>query len=151
MPSTTPIWAAVRHGFHALALDETRDALPRSCGKPARVAGQCRTDVVSRRHGDVGGQLGGFHAARPLSNIPLVWMLERAETCGLALPPGWRARFPCDPERGPLGRVDAGVGEVLRAAAAAGGGGHPSEAVHPTAVSWGRGRGSRLARGRGAA
>ena len=39
----------------------------------------------------------GFIAARPLSNIPLVWMLDRAETVGLPLPPRWQARFPCDP------------------------------------------------------
>lgn len=44
-------------------------------------------------HGDVGGQLLGFEAARPLANIPLVWMLERIESCGLELPDNWRARF----------------------------------------------------------
>ena len=47
-------------------------------------------------HGDIGGQIGDLTAARPLANIPLVWMLERAETVGLQLPPGWRERFPCD-------------------------------------------------------
>ena len=47
-------------------------------------------------HADIGGQLGNFTQARPLANIPLVWMLERAESVGLELPEGWRARFPCD-------------------------------------------------------
>jgi len=45
----------------------------------------------------VGGQLGGFEAARPLANIPFVWMLERMESCGLNLPQGWRSRFEMDP------------------------------------------------------
>ena len=36
-------------------------------------------------------------AARPLSNLSLVWMLERAEACGLPLPERWRAEFPTDP------------------------------------------------------
>jgi hypothetical protein len=48
-------------------------------------------------HGDVGGQLGGYDVARPLANLSLVWMLERAEACGLPLPTGWRADFPTDP------------------------------------------------------
>ncbi|MER8145814.1 phospholipase effector Tle1 domain-containing protein, partial [Acinetobacter baumannii] len=47
-------------------------------------------------HGDIGGQLGNFDAARPLANIPLVWLLDRAEALGLTLPEGWRARYPCD-------------------------------------------------------
>ena len=45
-------------------------------------------------HGDVGGQLSGYEAARPLANVSLQWMLEKAETCGLPLPDGWPARFP---------------------------------------------------------
>jgi hypothetical protein len=41
-------------------------------------------------HGDVGGQLDGYAPARPLSNIPLVWMLSEAEGAGLPLPHLWR-------------------------------------------------------------
>ena len=48
-------------------------------------------------HGDVGGQLGDWNAARPLSNIPLAWMLGEAEACGLPLPPHWRSRYLTDP------------------------------------------------------
>lgn len=89
--------ASVKHGFHALALDETRqvfDPILWECEKPST----CRVEQVWFRgsHGDIGGQLDMFHAARPLSNIPLVWMLEHAEACGLSLPEGWRTRFPCD-------------------------------------------------------
>ena len=44
-------------------------------------------------HADIGGQVGGFSASRPLSNISLVWLLGRAEDCGLPLPPLWKNRF----------------------------------------------------------
>lgn len=88
---------AVKHGFHALALDETREVFEPvlwSCDHPTT----CRVEQVWFRgsHGDVGGQLSGREASRPLSNIPLVWMLENAEDCGLPLPEGWRATFPQD-------------------------------------------------------
>lgn len=89
--------ASVKYGCHALALDETRIAF-------APVMWESTPESVSRieqvwfrgAHGDVGGQLGGFDAARPLSNIPLIWMLSRAETCGMPLPDGWRLRFRTD-------------------------------------------------------
>lgn len=89
---------SIRHGFHALARDETR-----SVYKP--VLWECPEDWQGRieqvwfpgTHGDVGGQLGGFEAARPLANIPLVWMLERMESCGLPLPDGWRSRYEQNP------------------------------------------------------
>ncbi len=56
-------------------------------------------------HGDVGGHLGGFEPARPLANIPLVWMLEKAEGCGIELPEGWRERFEQDPEAPSIGTL----------------------------------------------
>ena len=87
----------VLHGYHALARDETREAFaPILWQTDARHAGQVTQMWFRGAHGDIGGQLGGFEAARPLSNIPLVWMMGKAERCGLGLPVGWRARFPCD-------------------------------------------------------
>jgi hypothetical protein len=47
-------------------------------------------------HGDVGGQVWECPDARPLANIPLVWMLERLSACGVPLPDDWRGRFPQD-------------------------------------------------------
>jgi hypothetical protein len=41
----------------------------------------------------VGGQVADIKAARPLANIPLVWMLTKLEACGLVLPPDWETRF----------------------------------------------------------
>ncbi|NGM45618.1 DUF2235 domain-containing protein [Rhodobacter sp. SGA-6-6] len=93
---------SIRHGFHALALDETRAVFePLLWDCPPGWEGNVEQVWFRGAHGDVGGQLGAFTPARPLSNIPLVWMLGRAEACGLELPPGWQARFPCDP-RAPM-------------------------------------------------
>ncbi len=96
--------ANVKHGFHALAHDETRVAF-------SPVMWECHDEFPGRleqvwfagAHSDVGGQLDGFEAARPLANIPLVWMLRRAAEVGLPLPEGWEARHPTDstaPARG---------------------------------------------------
>ncbi|WP_104017539.1 DUF2235 domain-containing protein [Roseovarius nitratireducens] len=86
-----------RHGYHALALDETRRAYtPVLWECPPGFDGHVEQVWFRGCHSDVGGQLCGFLAARPLSNIPLVWMLERMEGCGLRLPEDWRGRFPQD-------------------------------------------------------
>jgi len=122
--------ASIRNGFHALALDETRGAYaPVLWQCPPDCSGYVEQVWFSGAHGDVGGQLGGFHAARPLANIPLVWMLERAESCGLPLPAGWRARFPCDPDVPRVGTW-RGFGRlfVLRSARVVGR--DPSERLH---------------------
>lgn len=89
--------ASTHNGFHALALHETRKAF-------SPVMWESRPDWKGRleqvwfrgSHGDVGGFIGPYSKARPLANIPLVWMLDRAVECGLALPKGWRKRFPRD-------------------------------------------------------
>ena len=94
----------IRHGFQALALDETRNAYtPVLWHTPEGWNGHVEQMWFRGSHGDVGGHLMGFERARPLSNIPLVWMLDRAETCGLPLPPGWRQRFACDVEAPSVG------------------------------------------------
>ena len=89
--------ASIRHGFQALALHETRAVFePVLWDCPDGWEGNVEQVWFAGAHADVGGQVGGLAAARPLANIPLVWMLERAEACDLALPSGWRERFPCD-------------------------------------------------------
>ncbi len=86
-----------RHGYHALAMDETRQAYaPVQWECPPGWEGHIQQMWFRGVHADIGGQLGDFTAARPLANIPLVWMLERAEELGLMLPENWRDRFPCD-------------------------------------------------------
>ena len=84
----------VKSGFQALALDETRVAYaPVLWSSPEDFQGRVEQVWFSGTHGDVGGQLGGYETARPLSNIPLVWMMERAQMNGLPLPEGWSARI----------------------------------------------------------
>lgn len=94
----------VKAGFHALALDETRIAYkPIMWTSPEGFRGRVEQVWFSGTHGDVGGQLGGFEEARPLANIPLVWMLERAQMNGLPLPDGWSSRFRQDSSAPMLG------------------------------------------------
>ncbi|MEM6325304.1 MAG: DUF2235 domain-containing protein, partial [Pseudomonadota bacterium] len=87
----------IRHGFHALARDETRSAFaPVIWQSKPGFEGVVEQVWFRGTHGDIGGQLSGFEAARPLANIPFVWMLEQGESCGLPLPQGWRDRYPRD-------------------------------------------------------
>lgn len=95
---------AVQHGFHALAYDETRSAYaPVLWDVPEEFGNRVQQVWFRGTHGDIGGQLGGDESARPLSNIPLVWMLERAEACRLTLPDGWRDRYPTDVDAPSIG------------------------------------------------
>ncbi len=131
---------SIRHGFHALALDETRAVFePVLWECPPGWEGNIEQVWFRGAHGDVGGQLGDFDAARPLSNIPLVWMLGRAEACGLDLPQGWRARFPCDPQAPMVGTwMSWGKYFLLRRRRAVGR--DRSERLHETVTGRARGR-----------
>lgn len=87
----------IRHGYHALALNETRRVYAPVLWNtdPGCPTAKGRVEQVWFRgsHGDIGGQLDGYHAARPLSNVTLNWMLEKAHWHGLALPEDWNTRF----------------------------------------------------------
>jgi uncharacterized protein (DUF2235 family) len=132
--------SSVRHGFHALALNETRMAFePVLWECPPGWEGNVEQVWFRGAHGDVGGQIGGFNAARPLANIPLVWMLERAEALGLALPEGWRSRFPVDPDAPMVGTwMSWGKAFLWRRRRVVGR--DRSEQLHPTAVKAAGGR-----------
>lgn len=93
----------IEHGFQALALDETRAAFAPILWDDDHAAGRIEQMWFRGAHPDIGGQLSGFEPARPLANIPLVWMLERAEAAGLPLPEGWRRLFPTDISAPPIG------------------------------------------------
>lgn len=123
----------VKHGFHALAMDETRAAYaPVLWDCPLDWQGNVEQVWFRGAHGDVGGQIGSFAKARPLSNIPLVWMLDRAESAGLMLPEGWRARYPCDPAA-PMAGSWRGWGAVFLLRRRRRVGRDRSERLHPTA------------------
>jgi uncharacterized protein (DUF2235 family) len=123
---------AVRRGRHALAYHETRQAFaPILWDTHDRPDSDVRQMWFRGAHGDIGGQLGGFEAARPLSHIPLVWMLEQAEETGLPLPQGWNDRFPKDafaPAKGTF----RGFGRWLLTRRTRRVGSDPSEHLHPT-------------------
>ncbi|MGB0497362.1 MAG: DUF2235 domain-containing protein [Rubricella sp.] len=88
----------VANAAHALAIDETRvayDPVMWACAPGWR--GRLEQVWFPGSHSDVGGHVWRNPRARGLSNIPLVWMLRRMERCGVSLPEGWQARFPCDP------------------------------------------------------
>ena len=123
----------VRHGFHALALDENREAFtPVLWECPPGHSGVVEQVWFRGSHGDVGGQLSGFDPARPLSNIPLVWMLDKLERCDLPLPHGWKERFQTDPDARSVGTL-RGWGKYFLARKKRVIGRDPSESLHPTA------------------
>ncbi|MBD3677725.1 MAG: DUF2235 domain-containing protein [Rhodobacteraceae bacterium] len=124
---------SIRHGFHALAMDETREAYaPVLWDCPEGWHGDVEQMWFRGTHGDIGGQLFGFNEARPLANIPLVWMLEKAERSGLPLPPGWRSRFPQDPAVPSAGST-RGWGKLFLARKRRVIGQDRSEVIHPSA------------------
>jgi uncharacterized protein (DUF2235 family) len=91
------IGGPVKHGYHALALNEDRQAYrPVLWHSQNGWTGHLEQVWFRGAHADIGGHVWSVPAARGLSNIPLVWMLERAEKCGLSLPRSWRDRYPCD-------------------------------------------------------
>ena len=96
---------SIRNGFHAVARDETRLAYaPVMWTCPIEWQGHMEQVWFKGTHADVGGQVGPSPSSRPLSNIPLIWILGRLEMCGVPLPEGWRERFVQDVEAPSIGR-----------------------------------------------
>jgi len=124
----------VRHGYHALALDETRTAYRPVLWTSVPGTGADVQQMWFRgAHGDIGGHLSGYEAARPLANIPLVWMLECGVAAGLPLPQGWRDGLSLDADAPSVGTW-RGWGWLFWLRAPRRVGADPSEAVHETAV-----------------
>ena len=125
---------SILHGFHALALDETRRVFePVMWDCPAEGPDRVQQMWFRGAHGDIGGMIGRFARSRPLANIPLVWMIEKAEDVGLALPDGWRARYPCDATAPMVGTMRGwGMWFLLRRKRVIGR--DPTEAVHSSVI-----------------
>jgi uncharacterized protein (DUF2235 family) len=88
---------SVGNGFHALALDETRNAYrPVMWTAPVDWQGVLEQRWFRGNHRDIGGQISGWPKSRPLANIPFVWIMQRLEDVGLNLRLGWRDEFPLD-------------------------------------------------------
>ncbi|WGH78408.1 DUF2235 domain-containing protein [Jannaschia ovalis] len=135
---------SVGWGFHAMALDETRRAYKLDRWRTHGT----RTATVEQlwfrgTHGDLGGQLYGYDAARPLANVPLVWMLERLESVGLELPANWRGRFPHRRDAPSAGNW-RGLGWIFVTRGRRTTGIDDSEALHPTAFGHPKANGLRL-------
>jgi uncharacterized protein (DUF2235 family) len=127
---------SVKHGFHALALDETRAVFaPVLWECPPDWQGNVEQMWFRGAHGDVGGHIGHMSRSRPLSNIPLVWMLDRAEASGLSLPDGWPAQFPCDPGAEATGTW-RGFGALFLLRRRRIAGRDRSERIHPSAMPY---------------
>ncbi len=123
----------VRNAFQALALDETRVAYAPVLWRGSATEQRVEQVWFRGSHGDVGGQLGGFDQARPLANIPLVWMLERAVECGLPLPVGWQDSFPRDAHAPSVGTW-RGLGKLFLARRRRKTGRDASERHHPSVL-----------------
>lgn len=127
----------VKAGFHALALEETRDVYaPVMWSSDLDWSGRLEQVWFGGTHGDVGGHLGGFAPARPLANLPLLWMLAQAELHGLKLPEGWRDRFPADAEAPSVG-MWRGFGKMFLIRHKRVVGEDPSERLHESAIQRG--------------
>ncbi len=101
------------NAFQALALDETRTAYSPILWRPVDGwHGHLEQRWFAGAHADVGGQVETYRKSRPLSNIPLVWMLEKSAACGLDLPAGWADRFPTDATAPMVGSF-AGLGKLF--------------------------------------
>lgn len=132
----TRLGATIRHGYHALALDETRQAYaPVLWTSRPEWKGVLEQVWFRGAHGDIGGQLGGHEAARPLANIPFVWMMEKLAGCGVELPAGWQSRFPQDVNAPSVGTFQGwGKFFVYRKKRLVGR--DPSESIHPSVSAY---------------
>ncbi len=138
----TRLGHTTRRGFHALAMDETRVAYaPVLWSSRPGWRGELEQVWFRGAHGDIGGQLDGFEAARPLSNIPFVWMMERLEACGLPLPEGWKERFPQDVTAPSVGTT-RGWGKFFLYRSRRVIGRDPSERIHPSVAEYEAWRGA---------
>ncbi|AUH35160.1 hypothetical protein CUV01_02750 [Paracoccus tegillarcae] len=123
--------ADVDFGFQALSLDETRAAFAPLIWDDASQAGRIEQAWFRGAHADIGGQLSGLEFARPLANIPLIWMMERAEAVGLSLPLGWRRNFVTDPTAPSIGNWRR-WGKAFLARASRTAGREATELLHPS-------------------
>lgn len=127
------IGRGVKAGYHALALDEDRLAYrPVMWQTEPGWDGHLEQVWFRGAHGDVGGHVWATPEARPLSNIPLVWMASKAQHHGLALPRRWYERFPQDPYA-PMQGSRSGIGRFFLLRQPRPHGLFPGEAIHETA------------------
>lgn len=123
----------VKAAYQALALNEMRQAFAPVLWDTEGFGGKVEQVWFRGTHGDIGGHLTGYAPARPLANIPFVWMMQKAEESGLPLPDGWEARYEVDPEAPSVGGY-RGWGKIFWDRRRRKPGQDPSESLHPTAA-----------------
>lgn len=124
----------VRFAFQALALNETRKAYsPVLWHISDDWPGHLEQVWFRGAHSDIGGNVWKFPEARPLSNISLVWMLERASMCGLNLPHEWKDRFEQNPLAPKFGNK-RGIAKFFLFREKRTIGLYPSEFLHPSVL-----------------
>ena len=81
--------SSVDNAFHAIAIDERRKAFAPTLWEPQGVPGQTVEQVwFPGVHANIGGGYSDSH----LSDNALLWMIERAESCGLEIDPHYVAQ-----------------------------------------------------------
>ena len=83
----------VKHGFHAIAIDEKRWPYSVKCWDESGKGGNQVIEQLwfAGGHSDVGG--GCRNDERGLSDIAFAWMMDNARKCGLRLRADWRDRL----------------------------------------------------------
>ncbi len=126
----------IRHGYHALAMQENREAYaPILWVTSSEYDGSIEQVWFRGAHSDIGGQIHDLDTARPLSNIPLVWMMEKMASCGVALPDDWQDRFQQDVNAASIGTW-GGWGKLFLLRKKRVIGADPSESIHATVAKY---------------
>jgi uncharacterized protein (DUF2235 family) len=97
----TSLHPNVKNAFHALAIDERRKEFPATLWTSAPAPGQKIEQVwFCGAHSDVGGGYAASDNSTVLSDITLSWMINRAQSVGVAFSPTALAQYqyPLTPE-----------------------------------------------------
>lgn len=103
----------VSNGYHAVAIDEKRKKFPVSLWDESAKA--TRQTIEQVWFAGVHSDVGGWYDEKGLSDIALIWMLEKAEKKGLRLREGWKDNLKPDP-LGPLHESRTGFWKAWRPA-----------------------------------
>ena len=85
----------VTYGYHAVSIDERRGKFPVSLWNDA-VVGKHQT-VEQVWFPGVHSDVGGWYPEPGLSDIALIWMLEKVQSCGMRLKSDWHNALTPDP------------------------------------------------------
>ena len=131
----------VKYGYHAVSIDEQRKKFPANMWREDVKADHQTIEQVwfAGVHSDVGG----WYTDASLSDIALVWMLNKAQARCLRLRPHWRGRLSPRSRRSPPRFENRPVAAVEADAA-----NHPARCTHPQERAGAHGRSSAGVRSR---